>query len=122
MTETTKCKHICPFCGAEITYNHFSEDGYDWEGHHRGQSKCWDDFKPCQCEERQYKQMCVNCKFYDQDRVTCINSDVVHECNALLDKQNLSFQIPNVPIKIKKPINHCKYWHLNVDLIEKYFK
>ena len=122
MTETTKCKHICPFCGDEITYTHFSEDGYDWEGHHRGSAKDWNNFHPCPCEERKYKQMCVNCKFYDADTVTCRNSEVVHEWNAMLDNQNVSFQIPDVPIKIKKPTNHCKYWHLNADLIEKYFK
>lgn len=112
-----KTRH-CPFCGKEINYRYVTEDGTDWEGHHRGSYKSWTDGKECSCEKMPFKRMCLNCKYNHVNSCTC--EKVIEELKKSITNQS-PFVVSTISTEIKDETKRCSHWELG-KIIETYFK
>ena len=108
----------CPFCGKEIMYKYITDDGTDWEGHHRASYKSWTTGKECDCEKIPFKKMCLNCKHNISNSCTCKN--VIEELKKTVSAQS-PFVVSTISTEIKDETKRCSHWELG-EIIEIYFK
>ena len=71
-------------------------------------------------EQPQFKEMCLNCAFYDSEKHVCNNEA---NANAMLSKLKESlngYEIKNIelaPLPLKKINSKCKNWSFSLDSV-----
>lgn len=120
MTERVNKVKICEFCGREIHYETIYDDGRDWMGHHRGHAHSYDTDHDCICKQKEFKKMCLNCRFYNISK-ECFCEDTIKQFNDNLKEDFFDVKIVE-SLKIKNPTKHCDFWKVNDNIANKIFK
>ena len=120
MKERVDKVKICEFCGREIHYATIYEDGYDWMGHQRGYAHSYDTGCDCICEQKEFKRMCLNCRFYNEFN-ECFCEDTIKQYNDSLQEDFFDVKAVTT-LKIKTPTKHCNFWKLRDEVANKIFK
>lgn len=123
MVEQYEFDVICNFCGKARKGITITDDGYDWEGHHRGHEKSETRIKKCSCEfgklensMPKIKPMCRNCRHYDGK--CCTNSKKIEELKTSLG----NFDIKVGLFLIKNPDLSCDKHELDYRIFDVLFK
>lgn len=118
MEETSEKTRICELCGKTINYKVRIDDGYDWNGHHRGNGSYKEIGNECNCTK--YKRMCINCKYYNDISKLCNNRKVIADYNKKIEESFFNIEM-TTSIGIKTPTRCCDYWELSQHIAKQVF-
>jgi hypothetical protein len=119
MESVTNKTRMCLFCGEEVHYNVIEDDGRDWMGHQRGESRIYETNNICSCKSKDWRRMCLNCEHFKNGY--CYNQDTIDSYNQTLNSDFFDVQIVST-IKIKDSKKHCNFWNLNRNIGNSLFK
>ena len=124
VTKTNKQK-VCIFCGSSYTVTECYEDGYDYDGHHRGKCSSWEtgscgcDFDLAAQNLPLLKTMCVNCEMYQVGK--CISKRRRADAMKALKKQNIYLSFEE-DLNVENATKCCDYWEPSAQLAKSFFK
>lgn len=123
MIEKTTFTVTCLFCGRKISGETITEDGYDWEGHHRGTSSSETRIGKCNCPFGQLlgtmpkiKPMCRNCYYYKNGN--CTNPKQI----AAIKEQIGNFDVIVKGFLVKNPDIGCERHELDYGIFDDLIK
>jgi len=116
-------KVTCLFCGRARQGEVISDDGYDWEGHHRGTPSSERYLEKCTCKIGQLvnslppiKKMCLNCLSY-KGRF-CTNAKQIEKVRKMVSQ----FEINLPKLAVKDPTGCCDEHELDYHIFGELIK
>lgn len=114
---------ICPFCGNKRQGVTETDDGCDWEGHHRGRASSETYIEKCNCKFGQLvktmpriKRMCRNCFHYING--CCTNQEEIEQVKKLAG----NFDITVNKFSVKDPNIACMKHELDYGIFDELFE